>query len=110
MSISKEIATSGACLMCTMGVAPSVLVATSPPIVFADGKPVLTETDLPKIPFGACKAKPILGVPGPCVPAPIKWLLTTKEMDQATTSGKGILLITSKIPCAIGGMISILPT
>lgn len=114
MSSSKEIATSGSCLMCTMGVAPSVpLTAMPPPIVFVDGKPVLTELDLPSLPlfpgFGACKAKPIMGVPGPCVPSPIKWLLTTKEMSQATVNGLGILLKSSTIVCAQGGNISIIP-
>ena len=109
MSISKEIATTGACLNCTMGTVPSVPIMALPPaIVFVDGKPVLTETDLPMIPFGTCNAKPS-PVPIPCVPSPIKWLLTSKEKDQVTVGGKGILLLSSTILCAQGGKISILP-
>jgi len=110
MSTTKEYAATGACLCCTMGTVPSVPIAALPPaIVLVDGKPVLTETDLPMIPFGTCNAKPS-PVPIPCVPSPIKWLLTTKEKDKVTAGGKAILLKSSTILCAQGGKISILPT
>ena len=106
--------------MCSFGVAPAPLMATSVPTVTALNQPAATIMDLPKIPFGMCSspANPTvaaataaaLGVltPMPCTP-----MVTAPWMPGSPTvliGGKPALNNSSKAICNFGGVIQITMT
>ncbi|MBQ8912784.1 MAG: DUF4280 domain-containing protein [Lachnospiraceae bacterium] len=116
-----QLVTTGATLMCSMGLSPSTLNVTSQQTVLSDGKPVATiqdgagMTNVP--PFGMCTslANPqvaaatsaAMGVltPQPCVPQTGgAWI-----PSQVTVSagGKPCLTNDCKLVCAYAGNISI---
>lgn len=111
---------SGATTMCTMGLAPGQLVATSQLSVLVGGKPAATIQDVSPIvnvcPCGMCTslANPTvasataaaLGVltPMPCVPSPAgTWLCGKGPLLGGIPS----LADDGKLMCAYGGTISI---
>lgn len=100
----SEYATKGAMLMCTGGSAPSKLQVTSNSLLSVQGNMVATVSDkIPMtniMPFGTCSLKPFSP---PCVPAPLMW---TGFLNSVQIPGGNPLLLTSKIQCACGGMIS----
>ncbi|MFV0418266.1 MAG: DUF4280 domain-containing protein [Dysgonomonas sp.] len=100
----SEYATKGAILMCTGGSAPSPLQVTSNSLLSVQGNMVATVSDkVPNtniMPFGTCSLKPFSP---PCMPVPIMW---TGFLTSVQIPGGNPLLLTSKIQCACGGMIS----
>lgn len=101
----------GAQLMCTSGVAPSVLTVTSNPIVSVNGMFVATIMDMAPVanipPFGTCNVltAAALGVPTPCVPAPVgPW---TPGSTIQSINGLKVLTQSDSLVCGIGGKISI---
>ncbi len=109
MSSSNEYATGPAMCECSMGLTPS-MIPPSQNTLLVNGLPVLTETDKPPAPFGTCKMKPTPAGPGPCTPALLMWIETTipGTGDPETVNGLKILLKKSKLPCSLGGIISLL--
>lgn len=97
-------------LMCTMGTAPSTLIATNAPTVLIEGKPAGTILDhAPMVnipPFGTCNilTAAASGVPTPCVPATMPW---TPGSTTVLLCGKPALRQGDMCQCAIGGTISI---
>lgn len=96
---------------CMMGDAPTPLSVTSQELVMIDGMLVATIADcIPDdniVPFGTCATltAAALGVPTPCVPAPVG----TWEVGSIvqTINGIPVLLQTGILMCGIGGEISI---
>lgn len=108
MSISKLYATGPATCKCSMGSAPAVLVPLSQQKLFVDGKLVLTEADKLTMPptFITCVNIPTPAGPGPCAPALTMWSGTS---TPETVNGLKILLKTSTISCALGGVVTLIP-
>lgn len=118
--MGRPAATTSATVLCSFGVAPSTLVATTAPTVLIEGKPAATVLDSAPManipPFGMCLslANPTvaaataaaLGVltPMPCVPATSPWV------NGATTTlvgGAPGLTIGATCMCAYGGVIQV---
>lgn len=95
-------------LQCSQGTSETPLKVTSQNFFFIENKAIATEQDKqPNVninPFKLCKLKPILGGYGPCTPAPLSWLQTTKKDE---INGFKILLDNSICPCAKGGSIKV---
>lgn len=113
-------AVTGASIVCTMGLAPGVLNATSQSALIIEGKPVAVIRDTaPMINVGACgmctsMANPAvsaataaaLGVltPQPCIPAPAgMWL----GGGTLIAGGLPCLTMESTLVCTYGGSITI---
>lgn len=116
------IAVTGATLMCTCGMAPGTLNATTAPTVLTGGKPTATIKDCAPganiAPMGLCTslANPAvasataaaLGIltPQPCMPVPVgTWTPVAPQISVCSTP---CLMQGSTLQCAYAGTISIL--
>ncbi|MBQ7706674.1 MAG: DUF4280 domain-containing protein [Lachnospiraceae bacterium] len=116
-----QLVTTGATMMCSMGMSPSTLNVTSQQTVMSDGKPVATVQDGAAMsnipPFGMCTslANPqvasataaAMGVltPQPCVPQTSgTWI---PSQSKVLAGGKPCLTNDCKMVCAYAGNISI---
>ncbi len=100
-------------LMCSFGIAPSVLnvlpasrVTTTTPIAnIMDNVPFVNV-----LPFGMCRSPSIpsfaaFGIPGPCIPAiTAPW---APPCPTVMVGGKPAVTNTSKLICALGGVIQV---
>lgn len=106
--------------MCSFGMAPVPLMATTAPTVTAVNQPAATIMDLPKLPFGmcTCPANPAvaaataaaLGVPtpAPCTPAVVApWV---PGSPTVIIGNYPALNNSSKCICSFGGIIQITMT
>ncbi len=111
---------SGASVMCTMGMSPGQLIATSQTSILMGGKPVATIQDVAPntnvTPCGMCTsmANPAvaaataaaLGVltPAPCTPVPMGTWICQKGI---LAGGVPVLYQDGRLTCSYGGSISI---
>lgn len=108
MSITKLYALSPCTVKCVAGTAPGVVNATAQQKLFVDGRLVLTEMDTTATPMGTCNilTAAAAGVPTPCSPVliPMTWQATSMP---ETINGQKIVLKTSMINCAVGGLVTV---
>lgn len=114
------LAVNNAMCMCSFGMAPMPLVATSAPTVTALNQPAATIMDLPKLPFGMCSsmANPAVAAataaamgaltPMPCTPmVAAPW---APGCPKVMIGNYPALNNSSKAMCSFGGVIQIMMT
>jgi hypothetical protein len=101
----------GAMMMCAAGTAPMPLSVTSNVTVTIDGLPIATIMDMApevNIPsFGTCNilTAAALGVPTPCVPAPVGPWMPGSVVQ--TINELPVLTMPATCQCGIGGVITV---
>ncbi|RZK32637.1 MAG: DUF4280 domain-containing protein [Hymenobacter sp.] len=101
----QEYVCHGAICRCDKGSLPSQLQVVANQTVHLQGKAVATTLDKLFVPFGTCALK----YNTPCVPVLLLW---QDYFDRVSLVAPGChpLLDKSTIPCAIGGIVSIINT